>query len=81
MSILLQEAKYQLLLWRHELRHSLELLSPAEEEQLHEQAEAKAAEADWVHEIIQNRRARENKLLPTYENKSKPMTRFRSGRD
>jgi len=80
-SILLQEAKYQLLLWRHGLRHSLELLSPAEEKKLHEQAKAKAGEMDWVHAIILSRRAAEKSMLPTYRGQAKPLTRLRSGRD
>ncbi|KAH8106947.1 hypothetical protein BXZ70DRAFT_262674 [Cristinia sonorae] len=81
MTILMQEAKYQLLLWRHNLRHSLDLLPAPEEQRLHRLAEDKALESDWVHEIIRSRRAIEKTMLPTYQAKLKPMSRFRSGRD
>ncbi|THH31120.1 hypothetical protein EUX98_g3076 [Antrodiella citrinella] len=80
-SILLQEAKYQLLLWRHGLRQSFELLSPTEEKRLHEEAEGKATETDWVHTIILSRRVAENSLLPKDRVEPKPLTRLRSGRD
>ena len=83
MSVLLQEAKYQLLLWRHGLRDSLDLLSPSEENKLHNLAEEKAADADWVHTIIQTRRLVERTILPTSQSdgRSKPLSRLRSGRD
>ncbi|TCD67297.1 hypothetical protein EIP91_000320 [Steccherinum ochraceum] len=83
-TVLQQEAKYQLLLWRHQLRHSLELLSPAEEEKLRQRAKELSTETDWVHVIIQSRRLVEGKMLPTNTpSSSRPqkLTRLRSGRD
>lgn len=57
MNILLPEAIQQLLLWRSGERTSVALLSPEEEERLHERGEAKAQETDWVYDLLRLREA------------------------
>ncbi|KIK57727.1 hypothetical protein GYMLUDRAFT_45897 [Collybiopsis luxurians FD-317 M1] len=59
LNVLLPEAVFQLLLWRNGHRTSIELLSEAEEVELHEKAEKLAEETDWVFDIV---RLRETKI-------------------
>ncbi|KAG1728586.1 uncharacterized protein EDB91DRAFT_1060435 [Suillus paluster] len=56
-NILLPEAIQQLLLWRSGERTTAALLSPTEEERLHERGAAKAQETDWVFDLLRLRAA------------------------
>ncbi|KAH9852727.1 hypothetical protein C2E23DRAFT_756315 [Lenzites betulinus] len=70
-NVLLREAILQLLLWRTGQRTVLGLLSPEEEERLHELALEEGEKTDWVHDIIRLRQAAEQTMLPTHKGKGK----------
>ncbi|KAI8989818.1 hypothetical protein BD414DRAFT_485269 [Trametes punicea] len=70
-NILLQEAILQLLLWRTGQRKALGLLSPEEEQRLHDIALEEGEKTNWVHDIIRMRQAMEKSMLPTSKGKGK----------
>ncbi|KAI0362547.1 hypothetical protein OH77DRAFT_1515775 [Trametes cingulata] len=71
-NVLLQEAILQLLLWRTGQRKALGLLSPDEEQRLHDIALEEGEKTNWVHDIIRMRQAMEKTMLPsTAKGKSK----------
>ena len=70
-NVLLQEAVLQLLLWRTGQRKALGLLSPEEEQRLHEIALEEGEKTDWVHDIIRMRQASEGTMLPASKGKEK----------
>ncbi|KAI0647452.1 hypothetical protein C8Q79DRAFT_628337 [Trametes meyenii] len=70
-NVLLQEAILQLLLWRTGKRKTLGLLSPDEEQRLHDLALEEGAKTNWVHDIIRIRQAVERTMLPTGKGKDK----------
>ncbi|KAF8550465.1 hypothetical protein OG21DRAFT_1419643 [Imleria badia] len=55
LNILLPESIQQLLLWRSGDRTSAALLSPEEEQRLHDAGARKAAETDWVDDVMRLR--------------------------
>ncbi|KAH0826963.1 hypothetical protein J3R83DRAFT_4622 [Lanmaoa asiatica] len=57
LNILLPESIQQLLLWRSGERTSSALLPPEEEQRLHEVAARKAAQTDWVDDVMRLRAA------------------------
>ena len=54
-NVLLPEAILQLLLWRSGERQSLDLLPPEEETRLHQLAQLKSHETDWVRDVMRLR--------------------------
>ncbi|KAI0807816.1 hypothetical protein C8Q74DRAFT_1187467 [Fomes fomentarius] len=64
-NVLLQEAIFQILLWRTGHRKALGLLSPEEERRLHDIARKEGEKTNWVHDIIRLRQAVEKKMLPS----------------
>ncbi len=69
--MLLQEAILQILLWRTGKRKDLGLLSPEEEQHLHDIAMQEGEKTNWVHDIIRMRQAMEKTMLPSSKSKSK----------
>ncbi|KAF8120834.1 hypothetical protein EV363DRAFT_1187940 [Boletus edulis] len=57
LNILLPECVQQLILWRSGERTSSTLLSPEEEQRLHDVGARKAAETDWVDDVMRLREA------------------------
>ena len=55
-NILLPEAVRQVLLWRNGSRTSVDLLPPAEEEDLYEEGARLLAETDWVNDVVRYRK-------------------------
>jgi len=74
-NILLPEAIQQLLLWRSGERTSAALLSPEEEERLHERGETKAQETDWVYDLLHLREAQARLLGVNLKAKGKEKNR------
>ncbi|KAI9065429.1 hypothetical protein FKP32DRAFT_1590609 [Trametes sanguinea] len=70
-NVLLQEAILQLLLWRTGQRKTLGLLSPEEEQRLHDVALEEGEKTNWVHDILRMRQAVEKTMLPTFKGKGK----------
>ncbi|KAI0331078.1 hypothetical protein GY45DRAFT_1361029 [Cubamyces sp. BRFM 1775] len=70
-NVLLQEAILQLLLWRTGQRKALGLLSPEEEQRLHDIALEEGEKTDWVHDVIRMRQASEGTMLPASKGKEK----------
>ncbi|RDX56347.1 hypothetical protein OH76DRAFT_1368922 [Lentinus brumalis] len=70
-NVLLQEAILQILLWRTGKRKDLGLLSPEEEQHLHDIAMQEGEKTNWVHDIIRMRQAMEKTMLPSSKSKSK----------
>ncbi|KAH7929656.1 hypothetical protein BV22DRAFT_115357 [Leucogyrophana mollusca] len=56
-NVLLPEAVQQILLWRSGDRTSVELLSPEEEQTLHDIGVRKGNETDWVFDVLRMREA------------------------
>ena len=73
--MLLQEAILQLLLWRTGHRKELGLLSPEEEQRLHDIAMEEGEKTNWVHDIIRLRQAAEKTMLPSAKTKGKGKTK------
>lgn len=69
--MLLQEAILQILLWRTGHRKELGLLSPEEEQRLHDIAMEEGEKTNWVHDIIRMRQAMEKTMLPSSKQKGK----------
>ncbi|KAF5369170.1 hypothetical protein D9615_009985 [Tricholomella constricta] len=63
LNVLLPEAILQILLWRAGERSSVELLSGAEEKDLHSVGEGKLTERDWVYDVMRLREAIERKSV------------------
>lgn len=74
-NVLLQEAILQLLLWRTGHRRTIGLLSPKEEQRLHDIAMKEGEKTNWVHDIIRLRQAVERSMLPSDKGKGKEKTK------
>ena len=74
-NVLLQEAILQLLLWRTGHRRTIGLLSPNEEQRLHDIAMKEGEKTNWVHDIIRLRQAVERSMLPSDKGKGKEKTK------
>ncbi|KAI0723841.1 hypothetical protein C8T65DRAFT_90485 [Cerioporus squamosus] len=70
-NVLLQEAILQILLWRTGQRKDMGLLSPEEEQRLHDIAMEEGEKTNWVHDIIRMRQAMEKTMLPSSKSKGK----------
>jgi len=62
LNILLPEAVRQILLWRSGKRTSMQLLSPAEEEDLYQEGQTLLNETDWVFDILRYRQMKQRML-------------------
>lgn len=65
LNVLLPEAILQILLWRAGLRTSIELLSEAEEKELHDQGDVLIKERDWVYDVMRLRSSKLRQLQKT----------------
>ena len=78
-NVLLQEAIFQMLLWRTGQRTSLGLLSPEEERRLHAIGVKESEKSNWVHDVIRLRQAAEKRMLPSAKPKVEGKAKAKSG--